>query len=131
MAFYSTLNKYSASAFIFSKGCLDDSDCSEYGTECNLNGIHKHTCVLKKCPSVDIENGNIETHDKTVKDVTVLSCRKGFIYKSPTSSHKILKHVILLCSINSIGEPTWVEKEYPGAAFAGECVEGKDIYYDC
>ena len=29
------------------KGCLDDSDCSEYGTECNLDGINKHSCASK------------------------------------------------------------------------------------
>ena len=113
----------------FLKGCLDDSDCSEYGTECNLNGINKHSCILKKCPPIYVENGNLETNDKTVKDVTVLSCLNGFIYKSPTTSHKILKDVSLLCSINSRGEPTWVEKEYPSAAFAGECVDGMTIDY--
>ena len=112
------------------KGCLDDSDCSEYGTECSTDGINKHTCVLKDCPALHVENGMVQTQEKKVKDTSVLSCNNGFIFKNPASydfQKSALKNVTLLCSINNKGITVWVETRFTNTEFEGECVEGINI----
>ena len=114
----------------YQKGCLDDSDCSAYGTECAIDGPHKYHCILKKCPKIAVENGIADTEDKEVNERTVLSCRKGFVYQVPltAANHgKRLKAKILLCIINAKNSPVWVEEDTPSTAFMGKCVIGKYI----
>ena len=111
------------------KGCLDDSDCSEYGMECSMDGDSKHTCIKKHCPFLHVKNAMVQTQQKKVKDTTVLYCNKGFIFWSPSSSSSVygkttLKNVTLLCSINDKGLTVWVEKKSSNIEFAGKCIEG-------
>ena len=68
-------------------GCLDDEDCSEYGTECSQYGPSMHTCVLKKCPALHISGGKVDTRERVVQDTIQLECLKGYIYKNSVQNN--------------------------------------------
>ena len=76
-------------------------------------------------------NADIETVDKKVKDTAEVHCERGFIFKSAVNYNltqlSTLKNTSLLCSLDTEGQPIWVEKKFPSKIFSGQCVPGNKI----
>ena len=118
------------------RGCLDDGDCSDYGTECSLNGPSKHTCVLKKCPHLHIADGSIERNLKKVRDTARLVCNKGYIFKSTAQNSEEarrspVKNSTLLCTLDVNKNPIWVEQDNSRTQIRSECMKGCANCRDC
>ena len=77
-------------------------------------------------------NADIETVDMKVKDTTELHCERGFIFKSAANNNlkqsSTLKNTSLLCSLDTEGQPIWVEKKAPNKIFSGQCVPGNKTF---
>ena len=117
-------------------GCLDDEDCSEYGTECSQYGPSRHTCVLKKCPTLHVSGGKVDVRERVVKDSVQLECLKGHIYKNSVQNidgarKYPVKNSTLLCTLNIQKSPIWVEEQFSQTEFRGECIEGCMSCLDC
>ena len=77
-------------------------------------------------------NADIETVEKKVKDTAELHCERGFIFKSAANNNlkqsSTLKNTSLLCSLDTEGQPIWVEKKFPNKIFSGQCVPGNKTF---
>ena len=75
-------------------------------------------------------NADIETVEKKVKDTAALHCERGFIFKSAANDNlkQSSKNTSLLCSLDTRGQPIWVEKKFPNKIFSGQCLPGNRIF---